>query len=329
VSSTRPTRRRGWRIALDGALLTALPVLAILGLSGSNGPRTEPASVTIAERDRDAARFYADLQAALGPFLRHAREIPVMLGAVVDDPVPDRPDLAALAATWQGTIDEAKRNLDAASPRLGSDGRYVNDLVDSALTLYREAAATAERIGTGPADDRGPSARSALRMLTLGDRLFDAGRRVLYRGGALFPEAMGYPADVPDFPAEGLDPHAPGPRRPGGSGFGATTVPTVTPEEWVRLRGTDMTAAATLLEHRSAAGALDEVSARHAGELSRQLAEPVPAGGLGRPAVAVVRLALLVGAESHWAGGSQLGTLAARLRGTASDMLAEDGVRLP
>jgi hypothetical protein len=327
--STRRSHRRGWRLAVDGVLLTAIPLLVLFGLTGSARHRTAPAPVMAADRDRDAARFYADLQSALAPFLRHSREIPGVLAGVADDPGLARPDLATLAATWQGAIDESRRSLDAVPPRLASDGRFVDSLVDSALTLYRDAAVTAGRLGADPAVDRGRAARSALRMLTLGDRLFDAARRVLYRGGVLFPEAMGYPADVPDFAAEGLDPQAPGPRRPGGSGFGAATLPSVAPQEWVHQRSPDLAAAANLLRRRAADVRFGEDPARQAIELSRRLAEPIPDGGLGRPAVAVVRLALLVGAESHWAGPNDLGSLAGRLWRTGRDLLTEDGVRLP
>ena len=151
--------------------------------------------------------YYQNVKAALSPLLIHVRDLPSALGPFTpsDPKVPD-PSLTAtgdkLAADFATARDLVAR-IPAPEPAIG-------ELYETAVALYVEAARTLAILpSAGP--DVTETARQALRLRLIGDRIFDQAKRLLgdLRPPSIrskLPDEIRLPDPMPDFAGEGIEP---------------------------------------------------------------------------------------------------------------------------
>ena len=281
----------------DGASATSAPAIGDTALS--------PAGLA---EQRAAAAWSAQAQRALQPLLD---ETPLLESAV------NR--LLAGTASTDVVASETGRSLNAF---VGAEqavralppfpwGTTVNDEYLRSARLYVEWAHLAQTLVTAsPGDLRTLLGVMARRVRELGDRVFDRGQDVVTPRLHLAssPDVqLRLPLEVPDWPAEGLEPGPPlAPSTPPPAGpmpvrEGAR--PTQSRAGWIAAIGkADLPAPGVLVR------AIDAGGAATLGDLARRLEAtateldgvPDPVGG--REDADLARLALLIHAEAARAG---------------------------
>ena len=193
--------------AAAGVIVSGTAVVAVGG--GSEEPVPAAASRAGADFEQRVA-YYADVEAALSPLLIHVRALPAAL-EYYRAPHQGTPEIAARAHDLVEDLSTA-RDLVA---RLHAPDPLVGTIHELAVISYVESARALERLSTS--GDPQAVARQGLRLLAMGDRLFDQAKRLL---GDLRPQAVqrqepdayrGLPAPVPDWAASGLTPAPPPP----------------------------------------------------------------------------------------------------------------------
>jgi hypothetical protein len=186
---------------------------------------------------------------------------------------------------FRGWSDEFGTARDLVSRLIPPPGRTVaRDGAMLGAMFYREAALTVT--GVTSADDVGAWRRAAqrgLRLRVIGDRLFDASRRMLNpaRSGAL--KVAGLPDPVPDFRQNGPDPQR-------------ETPPPVPDKVWLQHHSGELRRAAAAV---SAVTRGDPAVVRSTLEtLSDELRGPLPARAERAEGVVLVRLSLLAATEA-------------------------------
>jgi hypothetical protein len=191
-------------------LAMAIGVLAAAGLVAELRPDAPASAAGSSTGTVDPDRFAVDLRAALAPLLADLEPFESLLGDLGRGVTPG-PDVGPSVQRWVADFGDARQRVARLVPPDGPWGTAARDLHETAVQLYGEAA---RALGGAAGKDAPPGdppdlARSARRLTTLGDRLFDAGRR-LQDGlspdtGAVVVERILPPA-VPDFAGDDLPP---------------------------------------------------------------------------------------------------------------------------
>jgi len=219
--------RSGWPRGRRPLALVALAALAALAVtsvllvtidredSGSNGssPATSQAAPSASAspsttergavlRPAGSAQFYADTRLALSPLIVHVREIPQSLSALALPRGGSFRALASLGTAWASDVATARdlvRRLPVGTQVLPA---YAKRLYEVGALLYLQATKSiAVAASALTVSARVATARSALRLLQLGDRTFDSAYRLLNKDRSLSTQEMIFPVTVPDFAA--------------------------------------------------------------------------------------------------------------------------------
>lgn len=154
--------------------------------------------------------YYQNVKAALSPLLIHVRDLPSALQPfTTSDPKAPDPSLT-------GTGDKLAYDFATARDLVGripAPEPAIGELYHTAVVLYVEAARTLAILpSAGP--EVTETARQALRLRLIGDRVFDQSKRLL---GDLRPPAartqlrdeIHLPDPMPDFAGAGIEPTGP------------------------------------------------------------------------------------------------------------------------
>jgi hypothetical protein len=154
--------------------------------------------------------YYQNVKAALAPLLIHVRDLPSAVGpfAASDPKVPD-PSLTGMGdklADDFATARDLVGRIPAPEPAIG-------ELYETAVVLYVEAARTLAILPSAGPDVTG-TARQALRLRLIGDRVFDQSKRLLGdlrppAARSKLPDEIRLPNPMPDFAGEGIEPTDP------------------------------------------------------------------------------------------------------------------------
>jgi hypothetical protein len=303
-SSRPPARRRrlvgSWSIAATVTAAAVAVTAVAMTVSHGNGHRQMVTSARTLTAD-EVRGFYQNAKKSLSPLLIHVRQIPTTLAAVSHGDSRPGGGLTSLAASWADDCATARDLVSRLPAPEGPVGSTVKDLYETAAMLDGEAA----RILSETPDIEDPQLRRAAstagsRLYLLGDRVFDIAERTLNQGGAVLQGELVYPAAVPDFKAEGLDPDQPGAPRPDRSGmlnnnpvtgdwYSAVRKPVAEAERDLKATGRSY-GAASAPNLKAVSLDLDRLQA--------QMAAPVPAAENGREGVVAIRLAMVVVGES-------------------------------
>ena len=300
-------------MALGGILMVVFALTLVVGL-------TKGASSTTGAGGGDVARFDTQVRRSLSPLLVHVRALPQALKSLAGSTAGGvNTALAGETARWVDDDATARDLVRRLHPPAVADGAVIQNLYVVGAMFYTEAARAAGQAASSPAA-RQEVARSGLRLLLLGDRTFDVGRRLLLpyevRGEG---EHWVFPLAVPDFAKEGLDPDHPGPPADGRSGFEPAGIPSVADSQWMKREGPEVeTALRVLGQVRSLfyTGPRDPATLDTADEgrhalvsASTSLAQPVPSSQAAAEGVVALRLAMLTEVEAldalHWVGADQ------------------------
>lgn len=328
--------------------VTAGGLVAML-LSTEGDSRSTGVEAARIAQQRQATAFYSNVRRSLTPLLNDAPRLSALLDEIASGTEP-RPAVSNLAEQWADNFATA-RDLVGRLPPLGQRwAQAARALYHLGASVYVEAARGVPRIvevASRP-EQRREALKAARRLQLLGDRLFDAGSRLL-RGEESTERSVEVsellPPPVPDFADEALaaGEHAAGP-----------TIPTATspdqevtsPSRWLKRHQSDIAGAVRKLSHPPdwwlQQHASSDVLGMEAQSLEEQvglLGAPLPAGHTAQEGLHGLRLALLIGAESiralAWAddaGGPDLEAsrrlwlLAERLWAVAGDLLVSAGV---
>ena len=338
-------RRLGSRQLALGSLVVAVAATpAVIWVTGQSGRAAAGSPVASAATIEDARRFDRDVRRSLSPMLMHVRALPTALARLAATPGggADR-DLGAQATRWADDSATARDLVGRLHPVDVPEAVEIQSLYVDGTMLYTEAARLAAQAALTPAS-RQDLARGGLRLLLLGDRAFDVGRRLLRRYSGAEPETWVLAAAVPDFAKEGLDPDQPGPPAAGRSGLEPTSTPTVPDDRWFsRSRSVLETARDVLDNHDglyqgqgdpSGAAVAD---ARQLEAASTRLAQPIPTSRQAAEGVVALRLALLTTGQS-WRGhhndpgvlsAARLRLIGERLWTAGANLLARSGIQVP
>jgi hypothetical protein len=277
----------------------------MIWMTGPSGRAMAGSSVASPSTIEDARQFDRDVRRSLSPMLMHVRALPKALARLATTPggAADQ-DLGAQASRWADDTATSRDLVGRLQPLDVPEGSEIQSLYVNGTMLYAEGARLAAQAATTPASRQG-LARGGLRLLLLGDRAFDVGRRLLRRYDGVEPETLVFAAPVPDFAKEGLDPDHPGPAADGRSGLEPTTTPTVPDDRWLSRNGTVLGAARDALDNDrglyrgqgdpSGAAVAD---ARQLEAASAGLAQPIPTSKEAAEGVVALRLALLTTGQS-------------------------------
>jgi hypothetical protein len=333
--------------AIGGAtVLTVVGLVAALLAAGRDG---RPAESRAASQTADARRFYADVRTSLAPLLAHVAALPAALQRAESELAPD--GLTAAAQAWAHEMDTARDLVGRLIPPPGPEGVPARSIYELGAMVYSESARSLARLpGLVEGGQRADAARSGLRLQLLADRLFDQAKRLLDLHGDLGAQpVMLLPAEVPDFDKEGLGPGGASARVPEGSGFAGRSPPLIPSIGWRdshlgQLAGAVATLGGIIDYRLAVAGPHDELrkgsAALHAA--SRELAGPLPREPAARQGSFLLRLSLLVEAESLAVASTaaspadpavgqaeRLRLIGDRLWQLGRDLFAADGAPLP
>jgi hypothetical protein len=157
--------------------------------------------------DLDArVAYYQNVKAALSPLLIHVRDLPSALGPFTasDPKVPD----PSLTGTGDKLADDFATARDLVG-RIPAPEPAIGELYESAVVLYVEAARTLAILPSAP--DVTGTARQALRLRLIGDRVFDQSKRLLgdlrpSSARSKLPDEIRLPDPMPDFAGEHIEP---------------------------------------------------------------------------------------------------------------------------
>jgi hypothetical protein len=321
VESVRPLRRlkrsaRRRRARVSPALVGMVMLVVSLGglvfqvtqASGNQGDRTAARDSEGAPgHEREAAAFFDDARQALSHLLASAPQLTGLLAETASGTQP-APAVAGLSQKWADDFATARDLVGRLTPPPGlAWGSEARSLYAMGAALYMEVARVVPRlVAPGKSGERQEALKAARRLELLGERVFDAGHRLLRADGGGDGIVVGriLPAEVPDFALEGLEPSE-GASAPPLPAVGGKEPKALAPQDWFARQKGVLAGAVRLIDAsvpwlssppadpgpaRQAAAALEQVS--------RQLDGPRPAGLAAREGAQDLRLALLVLAES-------------------------------
>lgn len=338
---SRPTGRRRGRVSppVVGMLILALSLGGLVfQVATAVGTRHDPGDAAgEARHEREAAAFFDDARQSLSHLLASAPQLTGLLAEVASGAQPV-PAVAGLSQKWADDFATARDLVGRLTPPAGlAWGTEARSLYEMGAALYAEVARTVPRIiATTESTERQEALKAARRLELLGERVFDAGHRLLRaEGGDGIIVGRILPAEVPDFAQEGLEPSQ-GASAPPLPAAGGTESKPLGAREWIGRQKDVLAEGIGLIDAsvpwlssrpadpgpvRQAAAALEQVS--------RQLDGHRPAGLAAQEGAQDLRLALLVTAESlrtvELEQARRLRLIAEHLWGSATTMLVSGG----
>ena len=289
-------------------LAVALASSVIMMVERRGGPGATARRSTSAAATA-SARAFAQIRTALGPLLNDAPSLSALMKEIAGGSHPV-PSVDNLAKQWAAHFQAARLAVTKLDWPTKDTARSAQSLYEMGAGLYTEAALAIPRLVAveGQPRLRQDAWKAVSRLQLLGDRVFDAGNRLLgdpQLSGIV--ERAFLPPEVPNFAVEGLLPG----ERPDGPTLRADPyrkdAPTAAPGKWLSAHRSVITFAVGQIDdssHWVASGA----TANEAGQLGSlataleestdRLADFVPSSQAAREGVHDLRLALLVTAES-------------------------------
>jgi len=289
-----------------GVALLAVATVAL----GAQVLRPHPRRAAVAGASGASAdALFRDVARSLSPLVHSAKELAKLTSEVRSGSTP-APAVNQIAQGWETDFATSRDLVGRLPLDSGAPVERPRTLYQLGAALYVESARAVPRLVAAAGD---PAARSVAlkrvsRIQLLGDRLFDAGTRLLGDvgpGGAIAEKRLPT-EEVPDFRAAGLDAGSTAPGPPPAAAPYGDQLAKVAPGEWVGRHRAGIAGIVAAFDRSvpwvTKPGTADDARLRSAADyletLAGGLGGDVPDSRLAREGALDLRLAALVEAES-------------------------------